>query len=147
MPTIIVLEDDEERVAAMKEVLTERFDKFEHVFFDNAPEMIAWLKKKLKQVSLICLDHDLGPNRQRGEEIFDPGTGRDVVDFLVTQVPQCPVIVHTTNSWAAPGMETALSEAGWKCSRVIPSMDLVWVRTTWVRKVNRLISPTRSTER
>jgi hypothetical protein len=72
MPTILVLEDDEDRVAALKKVLAERFDQFEHVFFDNAPEMIAWSKENLKQVSLICLDHDLGPNRQRGGRNIRP---------------------------------------------------------------------------
>jgi CheY-like chemotaxis protein len=139
MPTILVLEDDEDRAAAMKMVLAERFDQFKHVFFDNAPETIAWLKENLKEAVLICLGHDLGPNRQRGDRVFDPGTGRDVVDYLANQTPRCPVIVHTTNSWAAPGMEMTLKEAGWKFSRVIPTADLKWIGTIWVRKLNRFI--------
>ena len=140
MPTILVLDDDEDRVATMMKVLAGRFDQFKHVFFDNAPETIAWLKDNLKDVALICLDHDLGPNRQFGDGQFDPGTGRDVVAYLVSQTPHCPVIVHTTNSWAAPGMEMALKEAGWKCSRVIPSADLKWIGTVWVRKLKKFIS-------
>ena len=140
MPTILVLDDDEHREATMMKVLAGRFDQFKHVFFDNAPETIAWLKENLKDVVLICLDHDLGPNRQLGDGQFDPGTGRDVVDYLVSQTPYCPVIVHTTNSWAAPGMEMALKEAGWKCSRVIPSADFKWIGTIWVRKLKKFIS-------
>jgi CheY-like chemotaxis protein len=139
MPTILVLEDDEERAAAMKRILAERFDRFKHVFFDNAPETIAWLRENLKEATLICLDHDLGPNRQRGNKVFDPGTGRDVVDYLASQTPRCPVIVHTTNSWAAPGMEMVLAEAGWKCARVIPSEDLKWIRTAWFRELSKFI--------
>jgi CheY-like chemotaxis protein len=137
MPTILVLEDDEDRVAAMKKVLTERLGRFKHVFFDNAPETIVWLKQNLKEAALICLDHDLGPNRQIGDEVSDPDTGRDVVDYLACQTPRCPVIIHTTNDWAAPGMELALREVGWKCSRVIPSSDLKWVETIWFRKLNK----------
>jgi hypothetical protein len=138
MPTILLLEDDEDRKAAMKKVLAEQFDRFKHVFFDNAPETIAWLKENLKDAALICLDHDLGPNRQLGNDAFDPGTGRDVVDYLASQTPRCPVIIHTTNDWAAPGMEIALKESGWKCSRVIPSDDLQWIGTVWVRKLKKL---------
>jgi len=146
MPTILVLEDDEERAAVMKRILAERFDQFEHVFFDNAPDTITWLRENLKEAALICLDHDLGPNQYHGDEVFDPGTGRDVVDYLATKPPRCPVIVHTTNSWAAPGMEMALAEMGWKCSRVIPSADLKWIRTAWVRKLNKFTSAKRSVE-
>jgi hypothetical protein len=68
---------------------------YEAQFFDNAPDMIAWLEKHLTEVVLISLDHDLGANRQRSGKVFDPGTGRDVVDFLVQHPPGCPVIVHT----------------------------------------------------
>jgi CheY-like chemotaxis protein len=139
MPAILVLEDDEDRSVAMKKVLIEQFNHFKHVFFDNAPETIAWLKENLEQVALICLDHDLGPNRQSGEDTFDPGTGRDVVDYLASQTPGCPVIIHTTNNWAAPGMQMALKEAGWKCSRVIPSADLKWIEIVWFRKLNKSI--------
>jgi hypothetical protein len=37
-------------------------------------------------------------------------------------------------------MEMALKEAGWKCSRVIPSADLQWIGTVWVRKLKKFIS-------
>jgi CheY-like chemotaxis protein len=140
MPVILVLEDDEDRSARMKTVLKERFDNFEQVFFNNAPQMITWLNEHLRETALICLDHDLGPNRQEKNRIFDPGTGRDVVDYLATQRPGCPVILHTTNSLAAPGMECALKEAGWKCSRVIPSADLEWIEAIWARNVSKLLN-------
>ena len=53
MPTVVVLEDDEDRVATMMKVLAERFGQFKHVSFDNAPETIAWLKENLNDVALI----------------------------------------------------------------------------------------------
>jgi hypothetical protein len=102
------------------------------VVFDNAPDTVEWLQDHLEGAALICLDHDLGPNRDRDGEIFDPGTGRDVVDHLVTRKPCCHVLVHTTNSLAAPGMTMALEDAGWSWSRVVPYNDLEWVRADWI---------------
>ena len=57
MPTILVLDDDEDRAAMMMKVLAERFDHFKHVFFDNAPETIAWLKANLKDVVETLTQH------------------------------------------------------------------------------------------
>jgi hypothetical protein len=102
----------------------------------------------LEEAALICLDHDLGPNRQRGDEIFDPGTGRDVANYLASRKPVCPVLIQTTNSLAAPGMVMALEDAGWGYSRVVPYDDLEWVRRWWIVKVLEILnsggSPMRS---
>lgn len=43
--------------------------------------MIDWLNKELNTLSLISLDHDLFPETH---EAPDPGTGRDVADYLAT---------------------------------------------------------------
>ena len=67
--------------------------------------MVLWLGDHLEEANLICLDHDLGPNRKLNGIVFDPGTGRDVVDYLTTRKPHCPILIHTSNSMAAPGME------------------------------------------
>ncbi len=107
--------------------------------FDNAPKMIEWLEEHLDRCRVICLDHDLGPNRTRDGNVFDPGTGRDVVDFLATRVPECPVIIHTTNSLAAPGMETALEESGWRCFRVVPYPDLAWIGEWWIEQIQKAL--------
>ena len=136
MPNVIaVLEDDGGRTSAMKEALASSLPAAEMVFFDNAPDMIDWLAGNLSTVHLLCLDHDLGPNRDRDGERFDPGIGRDVVDFLVTQAPSCPVIIHSSNSNGANGMLTALEEAGWRAERVVPYNDLAWVGERWNERV------------
>jgi len=88
------------------------FPQYETAVFDNAPEMIDWLAIHCREAVLICLDHDLGPNRSRDGVSFDPGTGRDVADCLSTCAPICPVIIHTTNHLAAPGMMRVLEESG-----------------------------------
>jgi hypothetical protein len=130
--TIVILEDDPDRTREFRECLHNRFATHGVVVFDNAPDTIEWLRQHLDQAMLICLDHDLGANRVRDGQSFDPGTGRDVADYLATRKPVCPILIHTTNSLAAPGMTRTLEEAGWSWSRVVPYNGLEWVRADWI---------------
>jgi hypothetical protein len=137
---IAILDDDPGRIQAMVELLQARCGSFALRLIDNAPEMIDWLKRHLHETRLICLDHDLGPNRQTNGTVFDPGTGRDVADFLATLNPVCPVIIHTTNTLAAPGMQMVLEDAGWSFSQVSPFGDLEWIRFDWIAEVERVLN-------
>jgi hypothetical protein len=140
IPCIVILDDEPERIHEMTRCLAARVPKHELIVFDNAPDMIDWLTQNLDRVHLICLDHDLGPNRTRSGELFDPGTGRDVADFLARQRPICPVIVHTTNSFAAPGMAMVLNDSGWKHEAVVPYNDLEWISAIWIDLVANTFS-------
>ncbi|WP_339735622.1 cyclic-phosphate processing receiver domain-containing protein [uncultured Gimesia sp.] len=130
--TIVILDDEIDRLEAMTAVLSKRLPGYEMVTFKNAPDIVAWLASNISSAAIISLDHDLFP---QSEDDPDPGTGRDVADFLATQSPVCHVIIHTTNSLAAPGMELALNDRGWTSSRVMPFNDLEWVTVWWVREV------------
>lgn len=131
---IAVLEDEARREQAMRGILSE-YPAFQAQFFDNAPDMIEWLRSHLAETVLISLDHDLGPNRRRSGQVFDPGTGRDVVDFLIQHPPTCPVIVHTSNGYSAPGMMFAFEYAHWSTIRVVPYNDLDWITQVWAKAV------------
>jgi hypothetical protein len=109
MRRIILIMDDANRLTAVSSLVAERYPECEIVLFDNAPDTIEWLKNNLSSLALMSLDHDLGINKERNGEVFDPGIGRDVVDYLVTQVPRCPVILHTTNYMARDGMTFAMT--------------------------------------
>jgi hypothetical protein len=133
--TIAILDDTPERIAEMLSCLAKIAPGIPVVAFDNSPDMIDWLAEHLDDARLICLDHDLGPNRIRDGEVFDPGTGRDVADYLATREPCCPIIIHTTNGFAAPGMELVLSDSGWQHRRVVPFDDLDWIGEDWLQEV------------
>jgi len=137
---IAILDDEPERIQEMIRCLNGCLPDCQVVSFDNAPDMIGWLSKHLEGGQLICLDHDLGPNRQRDGDVCDPGTGRDVADYLATRTPVCPVLVHTTNSLAAPGMAMVLDESGWKNARVVPYNDLEWIERAWVYEVKEALA-------
>jgi hypothetical protein len=136
---IAILEDDKRRVQAMKDELRLQAPSASLVFFDNAPDMIAWLKDNLASVRLLSLDHDLGPNRTRGGTTFDPGIGRDVADFLAGRPASCPVLIHSTNVDGARGMQFVLEAAGWQVDRVSPFEDLLWVKAQWSGRVATLV--------
>ncbi len=123
----------------MVELLQHLCAQDEIVAFDNAPDMIAWLDANLGDTRLICLDHDLGANRVLNGSLQDPRTGRHVADFLATQKPVCPVIIHSSNVTAAPGMMIVLDDAGWCCSRLSPYNDLEWVRAAWLDEVKKAL--------
>jgi hypothetical protein len=137
---IAILEDEVRREEAMRAILAEMNVPYQIQFFDNAPDMIEWLGSHLPEVKLICLDHDLGPNRRCAEQVFDPGTGRDVVDFLIQHLPVCPVIVHTSNGYAAPGMMFAFEYAHWSAFRVVPYNDLEWITQAWQKAVRENVA-------
>jgi hypothetical protein len=132
---VAVLEDDDRRQEGMRALLAAELPEHAPAFFDNAPKMIAWLRLHLQSVALLCLDHDLGPNRREGDTVFDPGCGRDVADYVASHAPVCPVVIHTTNSYAAPGMAQALEEGGWRVERVVPFSDLEWLSRVWIGTV------------
>ena len=136
---IAILDDEPIRIEAMCQQIIQRFTNLEHKTFDNAPDMIQWLKDSLEDVVVMSLDHDLGPNRERSGEVFDPGIGRDVVNFIESHKPTCPIIVHTTNHFGGEGMQYALEDAGWKVERIVPSSELTWITGRWINVVTELI--------
>ncbi len=136
---IAILEDDERRQQEMKRLLATWFPERNFIFFDNAPDTIVWLVENLAHVSLLCLDHDLGASRIRDGERFEPGVGRDVVNFLADRTPRFPVIVHSSNPIAAPGMIYALEAGSWSVVRVVPFDDLEWLAISWLKAVTAAI--------
>ncbi len=139
MDIAVILEDDVRRIAAMRSCLRKIVPRVEAVFFEDAREMIAWLPGHRSEVVLISLDHDL-PMKDVAGEALDCGTGRQVADYLASELPTCPVIVHSSNSDAAQGMYFVLKDSGWPCSRVYPCDDVAWVAEGWAICVRGLVT-------
>jgi CheY-like chemotaxis protein len=135
---IALLDDDPKRIEAMQKVLSGYDQGVVH--FAGAPEMIAWLTEHLPSLRLLSLDHDLGPYEATPSSAPLPGNGQDVVDMLVHHKPTCPVIVHSSNEWAAAGMVVALRQAGWTVRRVIPTDDVLWIESSWANCVRLVLA-------
>jgi len=131
---VAILEDGRERVAEMRACLAEIMPAARVVVFENAQEMIGWLREHLGQVVLISLDHDL-PVRGEAGRTVDCGTGRQVADYLASLRPSCPVIIHSSNDVCGQGMFFTLKDAGWACSRVYPCAEELWINREWAERV------------
>lgn len=145
---ILILEDNAERAAAMASCLAERFPQFEIEALGDAGSMTQALHVAWDRLTCIALDHDLEMIAGKHGNLIDPGTGREVVEFLITRPPVCPVVIHTTNTAAATEMERCLLEHGWNVARVTPFDDLAWIRSDWFPAVRRaIVGPLRNARR
>jgi CheY-like chemotaxis protein len=136
---ILILEDNAERTAVMVRCLADRFHQFEIEVFGDAGSMMEALHKAWDRLVCIALDHDLEMIEGKHGQLADPGTGREVVEFLIAKQPVCPVVIHSTNTAAAIGMEQCLLDHGWNVARVTPFDDLAWIPSSWFTAVRRAI--------
>jgi hypothetical protein len=136
---IIVLEDNLERQAAMRDCLGDRFSQYELRFFDEPAEFIAFARQNLDRLLAIALDHDIELKPDGSGGWRDPGTGQDVVEFLITQQPICGIVLHSSNQPAMISMQAALREAGWMTESVSPYGDTTWIREAWFPAVRRIV--------
>ena len=132
---IVLLEDNDERRAAMIAALGSLAPDFPLKCFDIAPGLIAKLDQLLPRAVLFSLDHDLGPARNG----IDPGVGRDVAQSLALHAPVCPVIIHSTNVTGASAMKFDLDNAGWNVTLIAPYGDLEWIQQSWFPTVRKLL--------
>jgi CheY-like chemotaxis protein len=136
---ILVFEDNLDRQQAMQACLADRFPQYRVQFYDRPSTVAEAFEEFRDEILLISLDHDLELLHGDNGELIDPGTGREVADFLATQCPICPVVIHSSNAAAAVAMQSALEDAGWKTYLVAPYNDLEWIRQAWFRTVRRAI--------
>jgi len=136
---IVILEDNADRRRVMLDCLRDRFPQYEVLFFRSASEMVGHLQRHLGRVLAISLDHDLEPADPRSPEAADPGTGRDVANFLATRRPTCPVVIHSSNTFGTLGMKDVLDETHWPTYVVTPFDDTAWIAESWFPTVRRAI--------
>jgi ADP-ribosylglycohydrolase len=136
MKTILLLEDNDERIAGFKSAVHELGGDWQLRVWRDAPTMLAECEDCFDNVHLISLDHDLNP--QPGATC-DPGTGLEIAKLLAGHFPICPVIIHSTNADRAWSMHNELRFAGWTVDRVGPIGD-DWVHKLWLPKAREMLA-------
>jgi hypothetical protein len=132
---VLILEDDEERTSLFKAAVAGLGNEFELHLWPDAPSMIAECLSLLPDCCLISLDHDLNPLPGATQ---DPGTGLDVVEFLVRQNTVRPVIIHTSNTERRWSMHNEFRFAKWHTEIVAP-FGKDWIPYSWLPKAKWLI--------
>lgn len=141
MKAILILEDNDERIAAFQKAAATLGEGFELKVWRDAPSMCAECERYFSTAVLISLDHDLNP--EPGATV-DPGTGVDVARFLGDFMPVCPVIVHSSNIDRVYSMHNELRFAGWTVDRVGP-IGSDWIETSWVKMAREILGKTVNT--
>jgi len=136
MKTLLILEDNEERIAAFQRTIAALGDGFDLKLWRDAPTMIAECDQFFGSTALISLDHDLNP---LPGATSDPGMGVDVARFLGDFMPVCPVLIHSSNTDRVYSMHNELRFAGWMVDRVGP-LGTDWIETSWLRRVRELLA-------
>jgi hypothetical protein len=133
--TILILEDNDERIAAFEKIVAALGDDFELKVGRDAPSMISECEAFFPIAALISLDHDLNP---APGATSDPGTGVDVARFLGDFIPVCPVVIHSSNTDRVYSMHNELRFAGWMVDRVGP-LATEWIETSWFKRVREIL--------
>lgn len=141
MKTILILEDNEARVAAFQRTLNALGSEFELKVWRNANVMRAECEKYFPTTVLISLDHDLNPSP--GDKA-DPGCGMDAARFLGDFLPVCPVILHSQNVELIWSMHNELRFAGWTVCQA-GSLGSDWSEKAWAKKAVELLATTANT--
>ena len=136
MKTILILEDNDDRIAAFQKAVAALGDGFDLKVWRAAPSMIAECETFFPTTALISLDHDLNP--MPGATV-DPGTGVDVARFLGDFMPVCPVLIHSSNTDRVYSMHNELRFAGWMVDRVGP-IGTDWIEKSWLRRAQQLLA-------
>ena len=139
--TILILEDNDERITAFQKTVATLKGAFELKVWRDAPSMIAECEAFFPTAPLISLDHDLNP---LPGATTDPGTGVDVARFLGDFLPVCPVLIHSSNTDRAYSMHNELRFAGWTVERAGP-LGTDWIETSWLPNARQLLDKHRNT--
>jgi CheY-like chemotaxis protein len=139
---IVILEDNVDRQREMRKYLRDRFYTFDHEVFSNPGDCLRYLQNHLTETTLISLDHDMELIAGDDGRLHDPGTGREVAEWLAQSKPVCPVVFHSTNNTAVDAMTALLKEKGWRTFAVRPWGDLEWIGAQWYPTVRQALLET-----
>jgi ADP-ribosylglycohydrolase len=136
MKSILILEDNEERIADFKTAIRELGDGYELRVWRDAHLMCQQCEEFFATTALISLDHDLNASTT---EATDPGTGLDVASFLGDFLPVCPVLLHSSNTDRMCSMHNELRFADWFVDPIGP-IGNSWVQSSWLPQVRKMVA-------
>ena len=141
MKTILILEDNEAREAALRHAIGEIGADYVVKVWCDAHAMCVECETFFHEAVLISLDHDLTPRPGANP---DAGTGMGVARFLGDHMPVCPVIVHSQNTELVWSMYNELRFANWPVEQA-GGMGTDWSEANWLRCARELLKENKNT--
>ena len=129
--SILLLEDNEKRIARFRQLVAELGAGLELKVWRDTHSMLAECEPFFARATLICLND--APNSQ---PVTD--TEPDLSTFLGDFLPVCPVLIHSSDLDRAVSIQGELDRAGWRVDRV-SSSEADRIETTWLRRARELI--------
>jgi len=141
MKSILILEDNDERIAAFQKAVASLGPEFEMKVWRDVPSMCVECEQYFPTAALISLDHDLNP---LPGATTDPGSGVDAARFFGDFMPVCPVVIHSSNTDRVYSMDNELRFASWTTDRIGP-LGTDWIETSWLKRVRDILSQSSNT--
>jgi len=135
MKLVLILEDDLERIQRFRSTLERYHPSAVVKIARSVSEFINTYLSLESSPDLISLDHDLFPD---SPDDPDPGDGRDAAKFLITQGTKVPVLIHSSNNFAADSMLFSMRDVGWSVKRVAPIGD-DWIELDWYSVASKMV--------
>jgi ADP-ribosylglycohydrolase len=126
MKTILILEDNEERIAAFKRAIPQLGDGYDLRIWREAYVMRHECEAFFADAALITLKGDF------------------VAKFLAECRPVCPVIICSSDLVQVSSISGELLSAGWIVEQIVPD-GADWVKTTWLPKAHEFLAGYRNT--
>ena len=127
MKLLLMLEDDLDRIRRFRAIVDHHYPDAVLKIARTVADFKAAYWSLTENPDLICLDHDLFTDTPDDP---DPGDGRDISNFLITRLPKCPALIHSSNDVAADSMLYSMRDAGWTVNRIAP-LGEDWIESYW----------------
>ncbi|MDB6112236.1 MAG: N-formylglutamate deformylase [Pedosphaera sp.] len=131
MKTILILDDNGERIAAFQKMVPALGDEFELKIWRDASSMASESESFFPTAAIISLSYGGDPKP------FE--TGLDAAKFLAQARPVCPVIIHSTDTDHGCSMENELRFADWIVERIRLG-GTGSIETIWLQKIREFLA-------
>jgi hypothetical protein len=126
MQTLLILEDDRDRIAAFTTAIQQLEVEIDLKFWRDADSMSRECEAYFPIAALICVNPALG-------------CSLDIAKFLADFLPVCPILLYSSDAEQFHSVQNEFRSSGWLLERVCTLNDN-WVTTSWLSKVRTLLA-------
>jgi ADP-ribosylglycohydrolase len=135
MKTILILEDNDERISDFVKAVQQLGDDYELKFWRDAHSMCRECATFFPTTALISLNDDVNPATGNTRH---SSKGAHVAKFLADFLPVCPVLLHSSNTNLLYSTYNEFRFSGWTVER-LGSLGVDWIPKSWLPKARQIL--------